>query len=126
MDPLSLLAVFGPLAVEAGKSLISRFVAPKEFKPATIDQYVAMRKLDLEIFTTMNNVGGSDPSYPWVSAIVRLMRPILATIILGTWAVLKFNGSSDESVDSFAGAVGFYIFGDRTLFYAKKNTANHQ
>jgi hypothetical protein len=25
------------------------------------------------------------------------------------------------SVDNFAAAVGFYLFGDRTLFYARKN-----
>jgi len=39
---------------------------------------------------------------------------------LGTWAYLKVNSIDSESVDNFAGAVGFYLFGDRTLFYARK------
>ena len=60
------------------------------------------------------------PSYPWVEAAVRLMRPAVAMIVLGTWAGLKLNGQSSDSVDNFAAAVGFYLFGDRTLFYARK------
>jgi hypothetical protein len=40
MDPLTALAAFGPLVVDLGKSLIARFVAPDEFKPATIEQYL--------------------------------------------------------------------------------------
>jgi hypothetical protein len=48
------------------------------------------------------------------------MRPGVALIVLTTWATLKLNGQSSESVDNFAAAVGFYLFGDRTLFYSKK------
>lgn len=120
MDPLTVLAAFGPLAVDLGKSLISRFIAPAEFKPATIDDYVKMRELDLNMFKSMNEAGGSNPSYLWVEAVVRLMRPSVAVIVLGTWAWLKLNGQPSDSVDNFAAAVGFYLFGDRSLFYAKK------
>lgn len=119
-DPLSVLAVFGPLAVEAGKALINRFIAPSEFKPATIDQYVQMREIDLRMFEAMNNAGGSNPSYPWVDAIVRLMRPSVAAIVLITWAWSKFNGTPSDAIDNFAAAIGFYLFGDRTLFYSRK------
>jgi hypothetical protein len=31
-----------------------------------------------------------------------------------------FVGQSMETVDNFAAAIGFYLFGDRTLFYSKK------
>jgi hypothetical protein len=48
------------------------------------------------------------------------MRPAVGVIVLGTWAYLKVNSIDSESVDNFAGAVGFYLFGDRTLFYARK------
>jgi hypothetical protein len=33
MDPFTILAALGPLAVDLGKSLIGRFVAPDGFKP---------------------------------------------------------------------------------------------
>jgi hypothetical protein len=122
-DPLSAAAVFGPLAVEAGKALINKYMAPSEFKPATIDQYVKMREIDLEMFKALNEAGGSNASYPWVDAIVRLMRPTVAVIVLGTWAYSKLAGTPSEAIDSFAAAIGFYLFGDRTLFYARKGLA---
>jgi hypothetical protein len=122
MDPLTALAAFGPLVVDLGKSLISRFVAPAEFKPATVEQYVQMRQMDLEMFKAMNEAGGSNPSYPWVEAVVRLMRPSIAFIVLGTWAYLEVatTGGANDTVSNFASAIGFYLFGDRSLFYAKK------
>ena len=120
MDPLAILAALGPLAVDLGKSLIARFVAPDTFKPATIEQYTQMRQLDLEMFKAMNEAGGSNPSYPWVEAIVRLQRPSVVVIVLSTWAVLMLSGESSEVVNNFAAAIGFYLFGDRTLFYSKK------
>lgn len=121
IDPLTALAVFAPLAVDFGKSLIARFVAPAEFKPATIEQYVQMRQLDLDMFKAMNDAGGTNPSYPWVEAIVRLMRPSIALLVLGTWAYLETTGGANDTVSNFASAIGFYLFGDRSLFYAKKS-----
>ena len=120
MDPLTILAALGPLAVDLGKSLISRFIAPDQFKPSTIEQYVAMKQVDLDFFKTMNEAGGSNPSYPWVEAVVRLMRPAVGLIVLGTWAYMELSNQSSAAVSNFASAVGFYLFGDRTLFYANK------
>jgi hypothetical protein len=119
-DPLTIAAALGPLAVDLGKTLINRFFAPDVFKPATIDDYVKMRTLDLDMFKAMNEAGGSNPSYPWVEAVVRMQRPFVAAIVLGTWAVMKLTGQGSEAVDNFAAAIGFYLFGDRTLFYASK------
>jgi hypothetical protein len=120
MDPLTILAALGPLAVDLGKSLIGRFIQTDTYKPVNVDEYVKMRQLDLDMFKAMNDAGGTNPSYPWVEAAVRLMRPAVGVIVLGTWAYLKINSIDSESVDNFAGAVGFYLFGDRTLFYARK------
>jgi hypothetical protein len=40
---------------------------------------------------------------------------------MGTWAVCKFSGvACGPEVDNFAAAIGFYLFGDRTLFYSSK------
>ena len=120
MDPLTILAALGPLAVDLGKSLIGRFIQTDNYKPVNVDEYVKMRQLDLDMFKAMNDAGGTNPSYPWVEAAVRLMRPAVGIIVLGTWAYLEMPGSISESVSNFASAVGFYLFGDRTLFYARK------
>jgi hypothetical protein len=120
MDPLTILAALGPLAVDLGKSLIGRFIQTDTYKPVNVDEYVKMRELDLNMFKAMNDAGGTNPSYPWVEAAVRLMRPAVGVIVLGTWAYLELNNSTSESVSNFASAVGFYLFGDRTLFYSRK------
>ena len=121
MDPLTILAALGPLAVDLGKSLIGRFIQTDTYKPVNIGEYVQMRQVDLEMFKAMNNVGvGGGTTYPWVEAIVRLMRPAVAAIVLGTWAFMEVTGDSSATVANFASAVGFYLFGDRTLFYAQK------
>ena len=120
MDPITALAAFAPLAVDLGKSLINRFVAADVFKPATIDEYVKMRQLDLDMFKALNDAGGSNPSYMWVDAIVRLQRPLVAAIALGTWCYSHTYGAPSAEIDNFAAVIGFYLFGDRTLFYTKK------
>lgn len=119
MDPLTILAALGPLAVDLGKSLIGRFIQTDTYKPVNITEYVQMRNVDLEMFKAMNSMGGGT-TYPWVEAIVRLMRPAVAAIVLGTWAFMEVTGDSSATVANFASAVGFYLFGDRTLFYAQK------
>lgn len=124
MDILTILAAFGPLVVDAGKSLIQKYLAPDEFKPANIDDYLRMREFDLRMFETMNAAGGSNTSYPWVEAVVRLMRPSVALIVLGVWGAAHIPGSGFDgdtaTIDNFASAIGFYLFGDRTLFYSRK------
>lgn len=123
MDPITLLAAFAPLAVDLGKSLIAKFVAPETFKPATIEQYVEMKKMDLDMFKAINEAGGSNPSYLWVEAIVRMQRPMVAIIALATWCWSHTYGIPSPEVDNFAAVIGFYLFGDRTLFYAKNGIA---
>lgn len=120
MDPVTILAALGPLAVDLGKSLISRFIAPTEMKPANVDEYVKMRQMDMDMYKAVNDAGGANPSYPWVEAIVRLQRPAVAAIVLLAWAYLTMNGQSSPTVDNFAAAIGFYLFGDRTLFYSRQ------
>ena len=122
MDPITILTALGPVAVDLGKSLINRFIAPDQFKPATIEQYAKMKEIDLEFFKTMNEAGGGNASYPWVEAIIRLMRPLIGIIVLSTWAYLAIigDGEVNEQVSNFASVIGFYLFGERSLFYVKK------
>ena len=120
MDPLTVLAALGPLAVDLGKSLIGRFIQKDDYKPVNIGEYIQMKQADIDMFKALNEAGGSNPSYLWVEAIVRLQPPIVAALVLGTWSYLKLTNQSSEAVDNFAACIGFYLFGDRTLFYSRK------
>jgi hypothetical protein len=119
MEPITALAALAPLVTDAGKALINRFIAA-DFKPKTVDEWARMRDADAKMFELMNNAGGANPSYPWVEAIVRLQRPAVAAVALGVWAWTQVQGIPSPTVDNFAAAVGFYLFGDRTLFYVRK------
>ena len=121
MDPLTILAALGPLAVDLGKSLIGRFVQKDSYKPVNVDEFIKVRQFDLDMFNALNDAGGANPSYPWVEAIVRLQRPAVVVIVLLTWLILRLNNIPSDSADNFAAAVGFYLFGDRTLFYSRKS-----
>lgn len=120
MDPITILAALGPLIIDGGKALIQKYFAPDEFKPTSIEQYVQMRQIDLDMFKAMNDAGGTNQSYLWVEAIVRLMRPVAAIIVMVTWAWSSLSGNATPAIDNFASAIGFYLFGDRTLFYSRK------
>jgi hypothetical protein len=120
MDPITLLSAFAPVVMDLGKSLINKFIAPDVFKPATIEQYTQMKSIDLEFFKVMNEAGSGNPSYPWVEALVRIMRPLIGLLVLSTWVYTVVSGNPSEEVNNFASAVGFYLFGERSLFYIKK------
>jgi hypothetical protein len=123
MDPFTILAALMPFAVDLGKSLISRYIAPENFKPANVAEWTAMQQMQLRLFEAMNTAGGANPSFPWVEAVVRLQRPLVAALALGTWVYSQTAGVPSDAVNNFAGAVGFYLFGDRTLFYVKAKAA---
>lgn len=125
MDPITALAALAPILVQAGKAAVSRWIAPKEFKPSSIEEYLQMRNVELQWFNAINNAGGTNQTYLWVEAIVRLMRPGVAFVVILTWAnahgfLWGIEQINTISIDNFASAIGFYLFGDRTLFYANK------
>jgi len=128
MEPLTALAALLPILTEAGRAAVQRWIAPDTFKPTSIADYVALKTADLELFRAINAAGGTGETYKWVEAIVKLMRPGVAAIVLLTWAAAHLGVDANsivadtQSIDNFASAIGFYLFGDRTLFYAKRNT----
>jgi len=117
VDPLTALAALLPLGVEAGKAMIQRWLAPEQVKPLTFSDMLELKRLDLEQWKAMQ--GGDAPSYLWVAAIRQLQRPIFIAGVLTVWGWQSIGGAPSETVTNMASAVGFYLFGDRTLFYAK-------
>lgn len=122
MDLLTGFAALAPLVVDLGKSLIGRFINTDGYKPANVGEWLQMRASDVDLFKAMNDAGGAGTSYPWVEAVVRLQRPLVAAVALGTWCMQEMTlpGGATPATANFAAAVGFYLFGDRTLFYVKK------
>lgn len=118
MDPITILAALAPLLLDGGKALIGKFIGT-DFKPANVSDYLAIQRAEIDKFTALNAAGGANPSYPWVEAIVRLQRPVVGALVLCIWGYSKTAGVPSDSIDNFAAAIGFYLFGDRTLFHIK-------
>jgi hypothetical protein len=116
MDPITILAALLPLVIEGGKYAVQKWLAPESVKPGTFAEFLQLRALDIEQFKAMQ--GGDGDSYRWVAAVRQLQRPIFAAAVLGTWVYQASGGSITPTVANMAGAVGFYLFGDRSLFYA--------
>lgn len=119
-DPITILAGLLPLGVEAGKALIQRYIAPDQVKPATFADLLALRQLDVQQWQAMQGAG--EQSYLWVAAIRQLQRPLFVAGVLGAWVWQSATGEPSATVANMASAVGFYLFGDRTLFYIKGRT----
>ena len=115
MDPLTILAALLPVLIEGGKYAVQRWLAPVTVKPGTFAEFLQLRAQELEFFKAMQ--GGEGDSYRWVAAIRQLQRPAFAAVVLSTWALKAAGGEVPPEVANMAGAVGFYLFGDRTLFY---------
>ncbi len=115
MEPLTALAALLPLGVEAGKAAIQRWIAPDQVKPMSYAEQLQGRAQDIQLFQAMQ--GGEGGTYPWVAAVRQLQRPLFAAVVTAVWAYQATGGTVSDSVANMAGAVGFYLFGDRTLFY---------
>lgn len=120
MDPLTMLAALGPLALDLGKSLIGRFIQKDDYKPVSIAEWLQMRTADLDLFKAMNSAGAEGDTYPWVVAIIKLQRPCVAAIALITWAWSHTWGMPSPDIDNFAAVIGFYLFGERTLLKGRQ------
>lgn len=116
-DPITILAALLPLGVDAGKALIQRFIAPEQVKPLDFSELLQLKQIEMQQWQAMQ--GGDAPSYLWVAAVRQLQRPVFAAAVIGTWCVQSAMGDPSPTVTNMASAVGFYLFGDRTLFYIK-------
>ena len=121
-DPITMLAALAPVVVEAGKAAVQRWIAPDQVKPVSVDDYLKMKTYDLEYFKTLVAADSGGDTYPWVEAIRKLQRPFVVLAVLGTWAAihLAVTPLDTTTVDNMASVIGFYLFGDRTMFYTKK------
>lgn len=123
MEPFTIAAVLGPLLVEGGRAVISRFISPDKIKPVNVADAILLMQAETERFKTINDAGGVNPTYLWVEAVIRLQRPFVVVATFGAWAAALSGLWSpaefaQDNIANFAAAVGFYLFGDRTLMAA--------
>lgn len=115
MDLFTILAALLPVAVEGGKYAVQKWLAPETVKPGTFAEFLQLQANDLERFKVMQGTG--QPSYLWVAAVREMQRPVVVAGVLGVWVYQAATGEVSQTVANMAGAIGFYLFGDRTMFH---------
>lgn len=110
--------------MQGGKAAVARWLAPKEFRPSSIDEWAKMQEVEISRFKALNEAGGTNPTYLWVEAVIRLQRPFVVACVFMTWIAAhlaaKYFGVelapvTISGIDNAASIVGFYLFGERTL-----------
>jgi hypothetical protein len=121
MEPLTILAALGPVAIDLVKSVIGRVFPVDSYKPANIAEWLQMQQIDLDRFKAMQD-SGIDTGVPWANVVLRLQKPVYASLVLVVWAYQEATmpTGATPAVVNFAQAIGFWLFGDRSLFVAKK------
>lgn len=120
MDPLTLIALFGPLIKSGGQALINKFAKGDQFKPANVDDAIKLMQAETEALKTRISVADtSDPSYPWVAALIKLQRPIIVYGTITGFMIMSLAtiGTIEDRkfISDMAQIVIFWLFGERTL-----------
>lgn len=115
-DPLSALAFLAPVVVDAGRALVSRYITPDSVKPSTVAEAIQLRELDLKQFEIMQKADSAGEAYQWVESIRKMQRPV---VVFGLLVAFITHPDSQVIASAFQ-AVGWYLFGERTIIVAAK------
>lgn len=120
MDPISLLAAFIPLLIDGVKQGINYWTGGP--KPTTVQDLVALRELDIRQLEALTKLDAADGASRWVINIRGLQRPIATIVILFYFGLSMYYpvpNSTSETLSFLAQCAFFYLFGERTLSYAR-------
>lgn len=111
-DPVSLLAAFAPVAIDAGKAVVNRWIAPDKIKPMTVAEAIQLEQVDIDRLKALAELDRpAENISQWVADFRAAMRPGIAVIVAFAWAIRP-----DDPATAFgAQCVWFYLFGERTM-----------
>ena len=121
MDPITLFSAFIPVLIEGAKQGINYLTGGP--KPTTIDDVVKLRELDIRQFESLAAIDKENNVSQSVANIRALMRPISSFVILIYAGILMVHPASPQVTETIlflSQCVIFYLFGERTLGYAKQ------
>lgn len=112
---ISALASLFPVVIHAGKALVDHFLGvPGGPAPATFTDELELQQLQLQKLQVLDQPPPN--SYRWINGVVALQRPLVVLVLLGLFAYHHLLGTDSPVVDQAMSAIGFYLFGDATMF----------
>lgn len=124
MDPIELLALFGPAIKDGTMALIKKWTGDSAGKPANVTEYIQLMEAETKQLEARCKIGDTEgETYKWVVAVIKLQRPIIVYgTIFSTLLMNIFNlGTTDQqaSVMQMARIVIYWLFGERYQMKSK-------
>ncbi|OUV96696.1 MAG: hypothetical protein CBD02_04575 [Candidatus Pelagibacter sp. TMED142] len=112
-----------PVATDGVRAVINRLTGGAGANPANIEERIALQEADTARLNALAALEQTGETYKWVEAVRALQRPTAVVIVLGCYTGARFalDVMPDDLV-TFASAVTFYLFGERTNMYARRYT----
>jgi hypothetical protein len=126
MDPLTILTAFIPVIQHGAKAAINKLSGGAGTKPATVEEAVKLAEIDIRRMEAIAKLDAVEGVAQWVANIRGLQRPVAVVVVLLSYIVTfspEVPAAIHESVTQLAGAVIFYLFGDRSFMYMRKGAA---
>lgn len=125
VDPVTLIALFGPLIKSGGQALINKFSKGDQYKPANLEDAIKLMQAETEQLKARMAVADTqEVSYPWVAAIIKLQRPIVVYGTISGFMLLTLFGlgtpEASKVLADLSAMVIFWLFGERTLLHLGK------
>lgn len=111
-DPLSIIAAFAPVVIDAGRAAVQRWIAPEKIKPLTIAEALQLEQVEVERLKVIAELDRPVENISqWVGNVRALMRPAVALVVTIGWVL----NPDSPGMTLAAQSVWFYLFGERTL-----------
>jgi len=125
IDPVTLIALVGPLIKSGGQALINKFAKGEQYKPANVDDAIKLMQAETEALKARIQVADTnEASYPWVAALVKLQRPVIVYGSITGYMIMALfdlgNPDAQKMVGELATIVIFWLFGERTMLKIAK------
>jgi hypothetical protein len=124
VDPITILALFGPAIKDGAMSLIKKWTGDSAGKPANAQEAVMLIEAETKQLEARIKTGDTEgETYPWVIAVIKLQRPFVVYATLLTFLVMSTTGwggaSSLSMVANLFSTVVFWLFGERYQMKSK-------
>lgn len=118
IDPVTLLALFGPAIKDGFSALVKKVTGDAGSKPANVAEFVQLQEAETRALEARAKVADTDgASYPWVIAAIKLQRPLIVYLTMLVYLGMAATGTGTEdargTVANFAAVIVFWLFGER-------------
>jgi hypothetical protein len=119
----SLIPALLPVATDGVRGLFNKFTGGAGAKPANVEEVVTLMDAETKRLQALADIDSGEGVSQWVANIRALQRPVVSLAIILAYIGVVGSGQDQtiiENVGGYAQMVTFYLFGDRTYMYFKK------